>query len=355
MRVRELKLKNYRNIEDALLTPAEGINLIWGENAQGKTNLLEAVWLFTSCKSFRGAKDRELVRFDEAEAKLTMWYDARGLTEEAALEIDSRRRAFAGGLPLPSPTKLMGEFTAVVFSPAHLSLVKNGPTERRRFLDTAICQVQPAYAAVLRAYTRALDQRNSLLKDIPYHSELLDTLDVWDERLSQAGEKILQTRQRYVSRLSQAAQTVYDGLSQGREQLEIRYSSACADRFAESLREARKADLSAGVSTVGPHRDDLEIAVGGVSARAFGSQGQQRSAALAIKMAEGEILKEVTGEYPVLLLDDVMSELDASRQDYILNHIENRQVFITCCDPDAIRRATVGGRFHIVNGCLRDV
>ncbi|MBR1811981.1 MAG: DNA replication/repair protein RecF [Clostridia bacterium] len=352
MIIKELKLKNYRNIGQMQICPSGGINLFYGENAQGKTNIIEAVWLFTGCKSFRGAKDRELVRFQETKAKLSMLYNAGG-DETADIEIETRRKAFAGGVPLPSPVQLMGGFNAVVFSPAHLTLVKNGPAERRKFLDTAICQLKPSYTGVLRAYNRALDQRNSLLKDIPYHSELMDTLDAWDARLCEAAAVMTKQRQAYTARLANAAAEIYDGLSSGAEKFSVRYALSydeSAGDFAENLRRARKTDVINGTTSVGPHRDDLEIEINGISARSYGSQGQQRSAALAVKMAEGEILKDVTGEYPVLLLDDVMSELDAGRQNYILNHIEGRQVFITCCDPDAVKRAAVGAKFHIKNG-----
>ena len=354
MIIKSLELKNYRNIPAMELFPAQDVNIIYGENAQGKTNVIEAVWLFTGCKSFRGAKDKELVRFGEEKSEIGIEYRCSGNDETAALEITNRRKAFAGGLPLPSPVGLMGEFTAVVFSPAHLALIKSGPAERRRFLDTAICQIRPAYAGALRNYTRALDQRNSLLKDIPYHSELLDTLDAWDERLVQAGERIIRERIGYIGRLSEYAAQIYDGLSEGKETLTVGYQPSAPEDFRTALFEKRKEDIVAGSTCVGPHRDDLEIGINGVSARAFGSQGQQRSAALAVKMAEGEIVRSVTGEYPVLLLDDVMSELDAGRQNYILNNIKDRQVFITCCEPDALERAGSGKKFQIRNGRIVD-
>ncbi len=350
MVIRKLALKNYRNIEETEFFPCEEVNIVYGENAQGKTNIIEAVWLFTGCKSFRGAKDKELVRFGEDKSELSLDYFTAGASASAALEITNRRKAFSGGVPLASPVGLMGEFTAVVFSPAHLGLVKNGPAERRKFLDTAICQIKPSYTAALRDYARALEQRNSLLKDIPYHGELLDTLDVWDERLVQAGDKITEERVKYALLLEESAKTVYQGLSDGKETFDVRYESTEDNHFGEMLRRQRKNDILAGSTSVGPHRDDIDIRINGVSARAFGSQGQQRSAALALKMAEGEIVKNVTGEYPVLLLDDVMSELDASRQNYVLNHIRDRQVFITCCDPDALERAGTGKKFRVKAG-----
>lgn len=352
MIILKLTLANYRNIRDACIEPCENINIIYGNNAQGKTNLIEAIWLFTGCKSFRGAKDKELIRFGETKSRIEIGYHTAGAAEEAAIEIENKRKAYLGGLPLSSPVGLMGEFTAVVFSPSHLSLVKNGPAERRRFIDTAICQIKPSYAAALRNYTRALEQRNTLLKDIPYHSELLDTLDAWDERLVRFGERIVKERIGYAQMLKESAAQIYDGLSEGKETLDIRYEATGAEDYGKLLRQQRKNDIYAGNTSVGPHRDDIDIRIDRISARTFGSQGQQRSAALAVKMAEGEIVRSVTGEYPVLLLDDVMSELDASRQNYILNHIKDRQVFITCCDPDALERAGSGRKFQVKNGLI---
>lgn len=342
MNIRSISLKNYRNIENVQFEPSDGINLIYGENAQGKTNIIEGTWLFTGCKSFRGSKDKELIKFGEDMSVNSVSYTAYGNIQDADIIIKEKRKAVYNGCELSSPVKMMGEFSAVVFSPSHLSLIKNGPSERRKFIDTALCQLKPSFAGFVTEYLRILKQRNSLLKDIPYHSELLDTLDIWDSRLAKAGEEIVKRRKEYTELISQSAGKIYSGLSSGKEDFKCRYISSYDENeesYSECLFRSRKNDILSGSTSAGPHRDDLDILINGISARVFGSQGQQRSCALALKMAEGEILKDETGEYPVILLDDVMSELDENRQDYIFNRIKDKQVFITCCDPESIKRA----------------
>lgn len=348
--IRSLILRDFRNIEALRLCPSEGINILWGENAQGKTNIMEGIWLFCGCKSFRGARDREMIRFGKKEAELFCAFTDEKDEREAKIIIADRRRAFLDGEALPSPVKLMGQFSAVVFSPAHLTLIQNGPQERRRFMDTALCQLYPVYAGMLAAYYRVLRQRNSLLKNITLQPMGQETLDALDALLAQAARQVMKARQKYVLLLEEKAREIYDGISGG-ESFHCRYRlSAPEDGLEEALKKCRPTDLRRKSTGVGPHRDDLEITIGDRSARIFASQGQQRSAALALKMAEAQILFEQTGAYPVILLDDVMSELDTNRQNYILNQIENKQVFITCCDPQTVRKAKEGRFFHIQNG-----
>ena len=362
MFVKRLSLENFRNIESMNLFPAEGVNVIFGENAQGKTNVLESIWLMTGCKSFRARRDREMVRVDAPFAKADMEFFSAGRTQNVILFIDRHRTAMLNGVTLQSSAELVGTFSAVVFSPAHLSLVQAGPLERRRFLDTALCQLKPLYAKALARYNRTLAQRNALLKDIKDHPELVDTLPVWDEKLAAYGAAILTERLAYVETLSSIAAGIYEGLSGGRETLSVRYLTnlSTEGRDAYGLRELllqklaalTRADIYGGATSVGPHRDDLQFEINGMPARVFGSQGQQRSTALALKLAEARLVKAQTGEEPVILLDDVMSELDESRQDYILNHIQSRQVFITCCEPTAVLRLCEGRTFHLEGGRL---
>lgn len=344
------------------LFPTDGVNVIFGENAQGKTNLLESIWLMTGCKSFRCRRDREMVGFDAPFAKADMEFFAKGREQNVILFVDRHRTAMKNGVTLRSSAELIGEFSAVVFAPAHLSLVQEGPLLRRRFLDTALCQLKPLYAKALARYNRTLAQRNALLKDIKDHPELVDTLSVWDEKLAAYGAAVVCERIAYTAELSDFAAKIYDGLSGERETLRIAYASnvdtenpdayALRDRLFQALRDSAREDIYAGATGIGPHRDDLTLEIDGLSARTFASQGQQRSAALAMKLGEAQILRAHTGEEPVILLDDVMSELDESRQDYILNHIRSRQVFITCCDPTAVLRLCEGRTFHIEGGKL---
>lgn len=362
MKVTRLSASHYRNLSEIEIFPQEGVNLIYGENAQGKTNLLESVWMFTGCRSFRGAKDAELISLEREAARLDMDFYAGGRGQSASLMLDEKRHAVLNGVPLPSAAKMMGEFRAVVFSPVHLSLVKEGPAQRRRFLDLALSQMRPRYASLLNQYNRALAQRNILLKDIPYHAELLDTLDIWDEKLSSLGAQIIYQRRSYVKRMRQSAAAFYHGLSRGRETLQLSYASSLegdtAEQLSLELREklgkARREDLKNGSTSIGPHRDDLEIQVDQRSARIYGSQGQQRSCALSMKLSEAALIHDITGERPVALLDDVMSELDAGRQDYILNHIEGWQVFITCCEPSSLLRLCAGKTFSLHGGHLEE-
>lgn len=360
MTVKELSVADYRNIEKINITPSESVNVIYGENAQGKTNLLESIWLFTGCKSFRSKRDRELVRFDASYAKNEMTFFAKGREQSAVIFIDKKRTAMKNGITLRSPAELIGEFYAVIFSPSHLSLVKDGPVFRRKFLDTALCEIKPYYAKALAKYTHTLFQRNALLKDIQFHSELYDTLDAWDDKLSSYGAAVISERIKYTALLSEFSAKIYDGLSGGKEKMSVEYTDNAKvysddpyeikDFLLNRLRETRRDDIYNKITSIGPHRDDLDIKIDGLSARSFGSQGQQRSSALSLKLSESEIIKEITGDEPVILLDDVMSELDLTRQDYILNNISGRQVFITCCDPNTVLRLCEGKTFHIKNG-----
>ena len=354
MIVKSIEYNNFRNIDRVALLPSDGVNIIYGENAQGKTNLMEGIWLFSGMKSFRGAKDTELIRFGSEFGKLKMAFEAGGREQKAEITISARRKAKLNGVELPSCAGLIGKCSVVVFSPSFLSIVKNGPEERRRFLDSAICQIRPGYAAVLAEYNRLLKQRNSLLKDIPIEPSLLDMLDVIDERFAFAGEKLTQERKSYIELLLPPVRRIYDGFSGGKEEINVAYAEKETEKgsLGERLKANRRQDIINKSTSAGPHRDDVEIGINGISARSYGSQGQQRSCAIALKMGEAEVMKTVTGEQPAVLLDDVMSELDANRQDFILNHIIDRQVFITCCEPSTVLRLCGGKTFHIEKGKL---
>ena len=360
MKVSRLSFEGFRNLQTGSYEPCEGVNIIVGENAQGKTNILEALWLFTGTKSFRSAKDKEMIAFGAEQSLLKMDFFAAGRQQEAQIRIINRRMATLNGIKQTSPTKLAGVFCGVVFSPAHLSLIKGSPAERRKLIDAAFCQLHPSYIQSLSEYARVLEQRNALCKTKTSGEAVEEMLDLWDRQLAQSGCKIIHARRKYLYRLSPIARQIYQGICSGKEEFDIRYASSVeflkeetpaeiAVHLYNALREHRKADFSAGFTTVGPHRDDMEIYIGGNAAKNFGSQGQQRSAVLAIKLAEAALLEEVTGEKPIALLDDVMSELDRSRQEYILNHIKDWQVFITCCDPSPLS-ALKSGKTVVVSG-----
>ncbi len=360
MTVNSVNIKNFRNIADLSFTADNGVNVIYGENAQGKTNILESLWLFTGCKSFRGAKDNELIKFGEAFAKINLDFSDNLREKKSEIIIaDKKKNASLNGVSLRSTAELIGSFYAVIFSPVHLSLIKDGPSARRKFLDTALCQLKPSYAEHLAGYKKTLMQRNALLKDLHLNSELYDMLDIWDEQLARYSAFVIKERLQYIDLLSEYSKSIYSGISENKEDFSVFYSEninkdiSVKDIYLsqiENLKNSRKEDIFSKTTTVGPHRDDLEILINNVSARSFGSQGQQRSCALALKLGESEIIKKITGETPVALLDDVMSELDEKRQDYILNHINDRQVFLTCCDPSQVLRLCGGKSFYIKGG-----
>lgn len=344
MYIKSLTLEGYRNLKNTALMPSKGINVICGDNAQGKTNLVECIWLFTGGRSFRGAKDKELITFGEKSSKVKILFNAAGRDQTLEINIgNNRRTAILNDVPKNYMSQIIGTFCAVVFSPNHLTLVKNGPDERRNFIDSAICQIKPSYASMLARYRRILNERNALLKDIPRHRELEDTLDIWNERLAQEGAGIACERIRYTEKLSEAAEKFYHGISDGKENLKISYRTVVKEicdanreqiekSFLEKLQKRQNDDIHYGFTTIGIHRDDMTVRINGRDARSFGSQGQQRSAVLALKLAEAEILGSYKGEKPVILLDDVLSELDASRKNYLLNKLDDMQVFITCCE-----------------------
>lgn len=370
MRIKSLDIKSFRNIESMVYKPCEGANIIFGDNAQGKTNLLESIWLFTGAKSFRGSKDGEFTMFGEKTARLELEFYAAGREQTAAICLDGDKKAvFLNEIKQESITELSGNLCAVVFSPDHLSLVKQGPDKRRKLVDVSLCQAYPKYMKILEGYKRALKQRNTLLKDIPAHPSLYDTLEIWDESIISYGTYVTAMRARYVKKLAELAAAAYDGISSGKESFSAIYIAGFDDgkeidgndrddvqrRMRAALENSRTEDVRQGITTIGPHRDDVDILVGGVSAKTYGSQGQQRSCVLALKLAECEILSERCSEPPVILLDDVMSELDQNRRDYLLNQLRDKQTFITCCDAGAFSDLADGKVYEIEKGALKNV
>lgn len=356
MKITELKLENYRNIENISLSPYEGVNIIYGENAQGKTNILEAIFLFTGLKSFRSSKDSELVMFGKNFSRIKAQFETSQRKNTSEIKITDRRRAVLNGVSLKSPTELMSRFPASLFSPGFMSLIQNGPSERRKFIDSAICQIKPRYAVLLSEYTKLVKQRNAVLKGDEDIKSVRLFLDCINDAFTSLGEEIYKERKEYLDLLLPYVSEIYSGLSSGKEEISFTYlRKGChgEDNLSEIVKNHERADINAGITLTGPHRDDIEININSVSARSFGSQGQKRSAAIALKLSEAQVIKSITGEEPVILLDDVMSELDTLRQDYILNHIKDRQVFITCCDPGSILRMSEGKTFSIKEGRLR--
>jgi len=366
LRVESLIINRLRNIENINLLPCGGANIVFGDNAQGKTNLIEAIWLFSGARSFRGSKDQEFIMFGQDVAKIELTFFAKDREQSASIVLsEDKKNVFLNEIKQESVTKLAGEFCAVVFSPDHLSLVKQGPNKRRRLIDVSLGQAYPKYMKILDGYNRVLKQRNALLKDITARPALSDTLEAWDKSLIDYGAYITHMRGRYVKKLALLASEFYSGISSGKESFsavytpgfnidkDIKSREEISRELKASLLKNRDADIRFGVTSQGPHRDDMEIMTDGVSSRIFGSQGQQRSCILALKLAECAILEERNSEPPVILLDDVMSELDGRRRDYLLNQLNGRQVFITCCDAEAFSGLKGGEVFKIENGAIQ--
>lgn len=340
---------DFRNISRLEFEPARSVNVISGENGHGKTNLLESVFLLSGARSFRMAKDASLIMRERSAAKISAAFYAEGRAQTLELTVNEKGRqaVLNGGAPQKA-SAAAGAVRCVVFSPEHLELVKGSPERRRRFIDTALCQISPSYLANLRIYTRLLNQRNSLLKDSMYVSAASDMLDVYDERFAEAVFAITSARCAFVDELRPIALAGYAAVSSEREALDFEYSSTLftnGERGAalalSALRECRAAEQRAGFSLKGPHRDDLILTLDGADARIYASQGQQRCIALALKLAEAELMERRTDEKPILLLDDVLSELDEARRDCLVGSLDDTQAFITCCDPE-----TVLERYH---------
>lgn len=363
MKITDFSAVCFRNLESVAFQPDSGINVIFGENGQGKTNIIEGIWLFTGCHSFRTHKHAELIEKGKREAKVSLSFVAQKMENDAVLQIGQKREFILNGAAPEPPRKFLGEFQAVVFSPASLFIIQDAPSERRKFLDIAISMVKPAYAVHLMKYSKILANRNALLKQIPMGVPE-NYLDAWDEELARVGARITQYRLSYTDDLARIGSEIYKEISGGREKMQIEYKqsskSFAVDEYALTeniflaLQKNRETDIRRQMTGVGPHKDDLEIRVSDLSARFYGSQGQQRSCALAMKLAEAYIVKEISGEYPVILLDDVMSELDTKRQTYLLEYLKNWQVFLTCCDLSHFSKLQKCKTFHVENGRVRE-
>ena len=363
MRVSSLSLREFRSYESALAQFDDGINVISGRNAQGKTNLLEAVYLLTGGRSFRTRFDREMIRFNAAQAEVAAEIYSGG--REQRLKITLRR----GGKKSMSRNgagvrgaELCDSLKAVLFCPGDLNVIKDGAAARRRLMDMAICQLRPGYSRLISDYNKLYENKMRILRDYRDNPSMLDTLDEFSDGLCRVSAQLIRYRASFVRRLAAAAQPVHREFSGADEELELCYrtvssvtdATAPAQEIYESLcghqRAHRAAELASAQCLTGAHRDDIEITINGESARAFASQGQTRTAALSLKLAEREIFLQETGEYPVLLLDDVLSELDSRRQEFVLNRIGGGQTLITCCEDEQIRGKTGGRVLFIQDG-----
>lgn len=355
MIIKSLELADFRNYESLHIDFDSGTNILYGDNAQGKTNILEAIYLSAITKSHKGSKDRDVVNFNKEEAHIRTYLEKDDI--ETRVDMHLRKNKSKGiaidGQKIKKAAELIGLLNVVFFSPEDLSIIKNGPAERRRFVDMELCQLDQFYLYNLNHYNKIVNQRNKLLKDMYFNPSLRDTLNIWDSQLVSFGSKIIERRKLFVEQLNEIIFEIHKKLSGGKEDLVIQYEpDVTIENYEKILNINQERDVKLKQTTSGPHRDDFCFTVGNIDIRKFGSQGQQRTAALSLKLSEIELMKKITKENPVLLLDDVLSELDSNRQNYLLSTIGDIQTIITCTGLDEFvnNRFEIDKVFHIENG-----
>ncbi|EOS27340.1 DNA replication and repair protein RecF [Lachnospiraceae bacterium 3-1] len=358
MILKSVALSHFRNYSDLYMEFDQGTNILYGDNAQGKTNILESVYVSGTTKSHKGSKDRELIQFGEEEAHIQTIVEKKEKDFQIDMHIKKNRsKGIAiNKIPIKKAAELFGILNIVFFSPEDLNIIKNGPSERRRFLDFELCQLDRIYLFHLTNYNKILNQRNKLLKDINFKPELKDTLSVWDMQLINYGKKIIASRKNFVKQLNEISYEIHKKISGEREELFLNYEpDVLEERFEEELIKSRERDLKFGMTSVGPHRDDMCFLIHDIDIRRFGSQGQQRSCALSLKLSEIELVKSSIKETPVLILDDVLSELDSNRQNFLLNSIHDIQTIITCTGLDEFvkNRFEINKVFKVVSGTVK--
>ena len=350
MYIKSLELNNYRNYDNLSIEFERGTNILYGNNAQGKTNILESIYVASTTKSHRGSKDREIINFEKDEAHIK----AKVIKKDVPIRLDihlkkNKSKGIAiNGIPIRKASELFGVLNVVFFSPEDLNIIKNGPAERRRFIDLELCQLDKIYVHNLVNYNKIVNQRNKLLRDLGfnYDKELVSTLDIWDMQLADYGAKIITRRNQFIDEINEIIYGIHRNITNGKEELIVRYEpNITGNNIYEELVRSRDKDLKLKTTSVGPHRDDISFLNKKIDIRKFGSQGQQRTAALSLKLSEIELVKSIIKDTPILLLDDVLSELDSNRQRHLLGNLYNVQTIITCTGLDEF----VENRFNIDN------
>lgn len=359
MIVESLKLQNYRNYEYLNMNFDEKINIIYGDNAQGKTNILESMYVCATSKSHRGSKDREIIRFDndESHIKVNVKKNDMNYRIDMHLKKNKPKGIAVNGIPIKRAVELFGILNIVFFSPEDLNIIKNGPSERRRFIDMELSQLDKIYLDYLINYNKVVNQRNSLLKEYAFsgREDIISSLDIWDMQLVKYGNDVIKSREKFVKEINDLVKSIHTKLSGDREQLEIIYEPCVKEQdFESELVRVRDRDLKFKCTNIGPHKDDMCFLINGMDVRKYGSQGQQRTAALSLKLAEIELVKQIIHDTPVLFLDDVLSELDSRRQNFLLDSIGNIQTMITCTGLDEFinNRFSINKIFKVVNGTV---
>lgn len=355
MYIESIELKNFRNYEGLSLEFDKGTNIFYGDNAQGKTNILEAAYLCGTTKSHRGSKDREMIQFDSEEAHIRMFVRKDGVSRRIDMHLKKNKAKGIAidGIPIRKAGELFGILNMVFFSPEDLNIIKNGPGERRRFLDLELCQLDKIYLSNLSSYHHVLNQRNKLLKDLVFREELKSTLEVWNLQLARYGEEIIKSRKKFTEEMNGILEGIHSSITGGKEKIRLVYEANVQEgQLLSRLTSDTERDCRLRMTSSGPHRDDLCVLVNGMDIRKYGSQGQQRTAALSLKLSEIYMIQKRIKDMPVLLLDDVLSELDRGRQDYLLSSICEVQTLITCTGLDDFidRRFHINKVFKVING-----
>ncbi len=360
MIIKSLQIKNYRNYEDEFIEFDKGINVLYGDNAQGKTNILEAIYLSSTAKSHKGSKDREIIKFDKDESHIKTYINKNEI--DYKIDIHLKKNKTKGiaidAIPIRKASDLFGIANVVFFSPEDLNIIKSSPSERRKFIDFELCQLDKIYLHCLLEYNKILAQRNKLLKELYIHSEWKDTLDIWDIKLIEYGTKIINIREEFIKELNNIIKNIHLSLSGNVEEIEIIYDKNVEIKdYEDKIKSFRDTDIKLKSTYIGPHKDDISFIIKRknkkeIDARKYASQGQQRTVALSLKLSEIELVKKRVNNYPILLLDDVLSELDFKRQDKLLNYINNIQTIITCTGIKDLldKNISINKIFEVNNG-----
>jgi DNA replication and repair protein RecF len=355
--IETVDLKNFRNYEFLTINFDHKTNIIYGDNAQGKTNILESLYVCATSKSHRGSKDKEMIRFDQDEAHIKVLVEKNTIHYRVDMHLKKNKAKgiAVNGIPIKKAVELFGIINIVFFSPEDLNIIKNGPSERRRFIDMELSQLDKIYLSNLINYNKVVNQRNKLLKDMSFKmsKQDMEMLDIWDFQLAKYGKKVIEERISFIDKISTLVNEIHKNLSGGKENLTVYYEPCVAvDKFEDAIKSCRERDFKFKTTNLGPHKDDMRFEINGKDVRHFGSQGQQRTVALSLKLAEIELVKKIINDTPILLLDDVLSELDSNRQNFLLNSIGDIQTIITCTGLDEFinNRFAVNKIFKVTEG-----
>lgn len=334
MYIKKINLLNFRNYENQEIILDNNINILYGNNAQGKTNIIESIFLCAIGKSFRTIKDKELIKFGKEFLSINLEYKKSDREGSIKIEISDKKNIYINGIKIKKLSELLGKINIVIFTPDDIQILKQGPQYRRRFLDILIGQLRPNYVNILNMYNKTLEQRNNYLKQIKIDNKSEEMLEIWDEKLAEYGEKIYLYRNEFIEKIKNKINIIHKNITSEKENLKLEYVSDCYNKeyFINLLKERRKLDIIKGFTTKGIHRDDFMIYINNELVNVYGSQGQNRTAVLSLKIAEMQVIYDEIGEYPILLLDDFMSELDENRRASFIENIKNTQVIITCTD-----------------------